>query len=175
MEAMGDLVAGGALRCANLPAAADPSAVQVPAVRFRGLRSVPSARRHPEDIAPDGGGSGDLARSLELLKTLGSTAVADAALLDFREAADFAAGVEEISRAVEYLQVVAAGAVDRTRRQAAASAGATGSGSGAAVGWTTGWGAESAAGPEAPDSSAAPDPGACQVICVSEVLPHRFR
>ncbi|MFF1382188.1 DUF222 domain-containing protein [Arthrobacter sp. NPDC058288] len=91
----------------------------------------------------DGGGSGDLARCLELLAALSSTAVADAAVLGFREAADFASNVEEASRAVEYLQVVAAGAVERSRREASAAARA-GSGAGSAVGWTTGWGNETA-------------------------------
>ncbi len=72
-----------------------------------------------------------------------------------REAADFAATVEEISRSAEYLQVVAAGTVDRTRRQAQAearsaavgsvSAGSGPAGSGAAAGWVTGWGDEAAA------------------------------
>ncbi|WP_235505872.1 DUF222 domain-containing protein, partial [Arthrobacter sp. Leaf337] len=63
--------------------------------------------------------------------------------MGFREAADFAANVEDIARTLEYLQVVAAGAVDRTRRQASAAARAV-SGFGAAVGWTTGWGNETA-------------------------------
>ena len=82
---------------------------------------------------------------------MGSTAVDDAALLSFREAADFAANVEEISRAAEYLQIVAAGAVERSRREAAVAArsaavgSGSGPGSGAAVGWVTGWGAETAA------------------------------
>jgi hypothetical protein len=57
----------------------------------------------------------------------------------FREAADFAAGVEEISRTLEYLQVVAAGAVDRTRSQAISVARSC-----SAVGWTTGWGNQTA-------------------------------
>ncbi|MEQ4520841.1 hypothetical protein ABLI39_15935, partial [Pseudarthrobacter sp. B907] len=49
-----------------------------------------------------------------------ATAVGDAALMDFGEAAEFAGRVEEISRAAEYLQLVAAGAVERTRKEAAA-------------------------------------------------------
>ncbi|WP_043439096.1 HNH endonuclease signature motif containing protein, partial [Arthrobacter sp. UNC362MFTsu5.1] len=61
----------------------------------------------------------------------------DAAGMGFREAADFAAIVEGIARTTEYLQVVAAGSVDRTRREASAAARA---GSGSGVGWTTGWG-----------------------------------
>ena len=71
--------------------------------------------------------------ALALLRDAGSTAAGDAALWDFREAADFAGTVEEFSRVVEYLQLVAAGAVDRTRKQAAASAGK------ASTAWTTGW------------------------------------
>ncbi|MDN3936862.1 DUF222 domain-containing protein [Arthrobacter sp. YD4] len=47
-------------------------------------------------------------------------AVDDAGVLGFAEAAAFAGDVEELARAVEFLQVVAAGAVDRTRTQAAA-------------------------------------------------------
>ncbi len=75
-----------------------------------------------------------LGNALGLLRTLGATAVQDAALLGFRAAADFAGDVEELSRTVEYLQLVAAGAVDRTRNEAAASAGA-----GTGDGWLTGW------------------------------------
>ncbi len=62
-----------------------------------------------------------------------STAAGDAALWGFREASDFAGTVEEFSRIVEYLQLVAAGAVDRTRKQAAASTAK------ANTAWTTGW------------------------------------
>ena len=54
------------------------------------------------------------------LRELCATAVADAALLGFGGAAEFAGRVEEASRAVEYLQLVAAAAVDRTRKEAAA-------------------------------------------------------
>ncbi|MGO4121434.1 DUF222 domain-containing protein [Arthrobacter sp. YAF16] len=54
---------------------------------------------------------------LVLLRRLCATAAGDAALLGFAEAAEFAGRVEEVSRALEYLQVVAAGAVDRTRKE----------------------------------------------------------
>ena len=155
MEAMGDLAAGGTLRWAKLPAGA--SAVQPPpAVRGRGLYSVAAEIPHPLEAASDSGTSGDLARCLELLRNIGSTAVEDAALLSYRAAADFTDEVEEISRAAEYLQIVAAGAVERSRREAATAArsaaigagavgsGSAGSGAGAPVGWVTGWGAETA-------------------------------
>ncbi|WP_326960619.1 MULTISPECIES: HNH endonuclease [unclassified Arthrobacter] len=61
------------------------------------------------------------------------TAVGDAALLGLQAASDFAGTVEEASRVVEYLQLVAAAAVDRTRKQSAATAAKR------ASSWTTGW------------------------------------
>ena len=116
----------------------------VPVTPKRNLSAVlPAADRHQPPAASDGGAFGNLAGCLELVTALSSTAVADAAAMGFREAADFAARVEEISRNMEFLQVVAAGAVDRSRREASAAARA-GSGSGTAVGWTTGWGNENA-------------------------------
>ena len=72
---------------------------------------------------------------LAALRGLCSTAAADAASWGFRAASDFAGRVEEVSRITEYLQLVAAAALDRTRKQAAADAAAKGMVSG----WTTGW------------------------------------
>ena len=168
MEAVGDLAAVVALRWASLaaganavqpaavqPAAVQPSTVRQPAPRVRGLQSVPAEsaafgrfgvrRRDVRSVGSDGGGFGDLDRSLELLRGVCSTAVADAGKRGFRESAEFAACVEEISRAGEFLQVVAAGGVERTRREAVAAArsatvGSATVGSGSAVGWVTGWG-----------------------------------
>jgi hypothetical protein len=40
------------------------------------------------------------------------------AMADYAEAAEFAAQAEELSRSVDYLQILAAGTVDRTRTQA---------------------------------------------------------
>ncbi|MBP1234920.1 hypothetical protein JOE40_000387 [Arthrobacter sp. PvP102] len=166
MEVMGELAAArGALRWAKMDAAADasPASDAFPA-SVRGLRSVPSGQQ-PKPLAFDGGGSCGLARCLELLEAISSTAVADAAGMRFREAADFASRVEDISRAAEYLQVVAAGAVDRSRREAISAAARAGAGRGAAVGWTTGWGNETdlhgplgwAAGTEAQPADAGSD------------------
>ena len=163
MEAVGDLAAGMALRWASLAAGANavqpaaavqPSPVRQPVSRVRGLSSVPAGPQRPEalesdggtpSVGSDGGGSGDLDRSLELLRGVCATAVADAGKRGFRESAEFAACVEEISRAGEFLQVVAAGGVERTRREAVAAArsatvGSATVGSGSAVGWVTGWG-----------------------------------
>ncbi|MCB5280866.1 DUF222 domain-containing protein [Arthrobacter sp. AL08] len=73
--------------------------------------------------------------ALATLRAVGSTAVEAAAGLGFASASDFAGTVEELSRVVEYLQVVATGAVERTRKQAAA----TTAGIVAGNSWTTGW------------------------------------
>jgi hypothetical protein len=56
------------------------------------------------------------------------------------EAAKYAGDVENLSRTVEYLQVLSAGAVDRTRTQAIAAADAArASRSRTGKGWVTGW------------------------------------
>jgi hypothetical protein len=72
-----------------------------------------------------------------LLDPLRLSAAADAArLFGFIEAADFAGRIEEISRSLEYLQVVAAQAVERTRKEAQHAS------PGAPAGppeWRTGW------------------------------------
>ena len=73
--------------------------------------------------------------ALAALRAVSSTAVEDAGSWGFRAASDFAGQVEEFSRTVEYLQLVAAAAVDRTRKQSAAA----GVAAGAVTGWTTGW------------------------------------
>ena len=61
--------------------------------------------------------------ALAALQALSATAVEDAGSWGFRAASDFAGRVEEFSRTVEYLQLVAASAVDRTRKQSAAGRG----------------------------------------------------
>src|SRR6478672_6747661 len=61
----------------------------------------------------------ELGDILSRLRRLSATAAQDAALFGFQEASEFAGGVEEASRAVEYLQLVGAAAVDRTRKEAA--------------------------------------------------------
>ncbi len=92
-----------------------------------------------------------------------NAAASDADIYSFREAADFAGRIEEISRTLDYLQLVAAKAVDRTRRQASLRP-ASGTG-GSSDSWTTGWRELPATGPDgagilrtAPSASPAPDP-----------------
>ncbi len=77
------------------------------------------ASRPGDDGRGQGASVPSLGSVLGLLREISATAAADAALLGPGEAAEFAGQVEELSRAAEYLQIVAAGAVDRTRREAA--------------------------------------------------------
>ena len=79
----------------------------------------------PQGREPSPGSSADLTgigRILENcisgLDSARSTAAVEGRLMDFTEAAAFAGTVEEISRSLEYLQVVAAHAVARTRHEA---------------------------------------------------------
>jgi hypothetical protein len=88
----------------------------------------------------------ELDGALVRLQALGATAVADSALFGLAEASEFAGRVEELSRTVDYLQVIAAEAVDRTRKHAATAgmaAAPAGTGAGpdtaAATVWLTGW------------------------------------
>jgi len=74
--------------------------------------------------------------ALAALQAVGATAVEDAGSWGFRAASDFAGRVEEFSRTVEYLQLVAAAAVDRTRKQSANTSAVA---AGAVTSWTTGW------------------------------------
>ncbi|KIA73797.1 hypothetical protein ANMWB30_10450 [Arthrobacter sp. MWB30] len=91
-------------------------------------------------------GAAGLAESLALgaaaVAAVRSLAAEETRLFDFTEAADFAGSVEEISRALEYLQVVAAQAVERTRTEAQRAAPAQQPGQSPASGaqeWRTGW------------------------------------
>ncbi|MEO5320421.1 DUF222 domain-containing protein [Arthrobacter sp. CC3] len=144
MEAVGELTPNQAARLgwfSNAPF--PPLAPVMPTRNLRAVRPADLAggplglEGQQPPIASDGGSICALARSLELFKRASSTAVEDAKVMGLREAADFAAGLDEFSRNMEYMQVVAAGAVDRARREASAAARA---GSGSGVGWTTGWG-----------------------------------
>ncbi|WP_307857010.1 DUF222 domain-containing protein [Pseudarthrobacter albicanus] len=111
MEAIGDFIPDPA---------AWPDAGMFPGGPRRAAAPVP-----PWSEALDG--------ALALLQGLGTTAVADSAAFRLTDATDFAGRVEELSRTVEYLQLVAAGAVDRARKLPAATAFT------APTSWATGW------------------------------------
>ncbi|SDL47553.1 protein of unknown function [Arthrobacter sp. ov407] len=108
------------------------------------------------DPAPQSGVGGvdGVDGALAALQTVSATAVEDAGSWGLQEAADFAGQVEELSRTMEYLQLVATAAVDRTRKQSAAA----GVAAGAVTSWTTGW-RESPGGWETGGSGAAEPPG----------------
>ncbi|RAM37944.1 HNH endonuclease signature motif containing protein [Arthrobacter globiformis] len=129
-------------------------------MRGRGLRSIPSAGSvsgapilsdaPKRDTSGGGAAAGltaeapvsspataDLKASLALLDRATSSAPEELAAASFQDAADFAELTEELSRRVEYLQLQAAAAVERTRTEAINAAETAGR----AAGWTTGWGA----------------------------------
>ncbi|MDR6638431.1 DUF222 domain-containing protein [Paenarthrobacter nitroguajacolicus] len=81
------------------------------------------------EVGPSGELAAPLAQAVQALTGLRDIAVSKARVLGFVEAADFAGRIEDISRTLEYLQVVAAHAVERTRHEAqqARDTGAAGS------------------------------------------------
>uniref|UniRef100_UPI00254A234C DUF222 domain-containing protein n=1 Tax=Arthrobacter sp. efr-133-R2A-120 TaxID=3040277 RepID=UPI00254A234C len=93
---------------------------------------IPSQFQNPAAAAPSPAGGLDLA--VAAMDALRATALPDARSFTFPDAADFAGKVEEISRTVEFLQLVAAQAVERTRSEAQAARQPS-----AAPGWRTGW------------------------------------
>ncbi|SDK48786.1 hypothetical protein [Arthrobacter sp. ok362] len=150
MEAVGEFV----------PDQADRPGSAMPA-RLRPLAAVPCAAGDPVDCS--------VAAALALLRACSESAAGNVARLNFVEASDFADDVEDLSRTVEYLQIIAAAGVDRTRREAAAVQKASaGWGSDTAAGtagdWLTGWNQEpgestSAAASTAVAASAVADDG----------------
>ncbi|MFJ6534972.1 DUF222 domain-containing protein [Paenarthrobacter sp. NPDC091711] len=90
-----------------------------------------------------------------LLDSARLSVIDEVRLLGFVEAADFAGRVEELSRSVEYLQVVAAQAVERTRTEAQQAGPGP---SAAAPEWRTGW-TEPATGATVPGATKAVDDG----------------
>ena len=63
-----------------------------------------------------------LVQAVGLVNAAAVAAADDLAMADYVQAADFAGLVEELSRTVDYFQILAAGAVDRTRTRAIAAA-----------------------------------------------------
>ncbi|MDI2034892.1 HNH endonuclease signature motif containing protein [Paenarthrobacter nitroguajacolicus] len=122
------------------PGTASPGQGVAPSTGF------PYPRHDIEDALAVAVGS-SLDDASEALAELRASVAADARLFGFAEAADFAGRVEDLSRQLEYVQVVAAQAVERTRREAAqvesragGSARQAGSGGSAvAPQWRTGW------------------------------------
>ncbi|MDQ0827051.1 hypothetical protein QFZ60_003224 [Arthrobacter sp. B2I5] len=103
----------------------------------------------PSSAAPVGRDVAPVGRNL--LDGLGAQLAAAAlaapdllATVSYVEAADFADAVEELVRTAEYLQILSAGAVDRTRTQAINDTAAARTRISRARGWITGWDANGA-------------------------------
>lgn len=106
-----------------------------------------------------GGAAEDLLQCLALAEAAVEGMPDELALAGFGDAADFADLVEELSRRVDYLQLLAADAVDRTRAAAINAAGPASK----AAGWTTGWGIEATPLPGDDASATGTDSGAGSV------------
>ncbi|WP_311236085.1 DUF222 domain-containing protein [Arthrobacter sp. WCS2018Hpa-5b] len=129
----------------NLPLSVPVTGAAVPEAPRRAALSVgpESAPREGRDSLSAGPPLPDLpALEAALLEgaaaadALRAIAAGETRLFGFVEAADFAGRIEEISRSLEYVQVVAAQAVERTRAEALQA----GPGSSAAAPeWRTGW------------------------------------
>ncbi|MFJ4070569.1 HNH endonuclease, partial [Paenarthrobacter sp. NPDC089988] len=104
--------------------------------------SAPSTRAVSEPLKDSLGGPGSslsdvLDDGATALESLRDSALPAAGLFGFGEAADFAGRVEELARTIEYLQIVAAQAVERTREEAKHAR--TISARPGSTGWRTGW------------------------------------
>jgi hypothetical protein len=103
-----------------------PSSLRGVAARDGASREVGSGPQFAP--ASRAGGSGlpnaaTLAEAIAVVKAAAEAAPDILAMADYAEAADFAGQAEDLSRTVEYLQVLGAGAVDRTRTQAISAGG----------------------------------------------------
>ncbi|MFB8368251.1 DUF222 domain-containing protein [Pseudarthrobacter sp. NPDC055928] len=78
-----------------------------------------------------------LAEAIAVVKAAAAAGPGFLAMAGYAEAAEYASQVEDLSRSVEYLQVLGAGAVDRTRTQAIADAATARTRNGGS--WITGW------------------------------------
>ncbi|WP_219844535.1 MULTISPECIES: DUF222 domain-containing protein, partial [unclassified Arthrobacter] len=131
------------------------------------LPEVTRPKEVPEWVSEESSLAGAAALEAALLEgtaateALRSMAADEVRLFGFVEAADFAGRVEEISRSIEYLQVVAAQAVERTRseaQQAGPRSSAAPAAAAAAPEWRTGW-TEPAPGTTVPEPTHGMDDG----------------
>ncbi|UKA62629.1 hypothetical protein [Arthrobacter sp. FW306-04-A] len=83
-----------------------------------------------------GGRQAALDGAVAALRSLAEKAADDVGVLGFQEAVAFASGVEELSRTLDYLQVVAASRLDRARNDEPTTR----------PGWTTGWASDAETG-----------------------------
>ncbi|MGM9471604.1 DUF222 domain-containing protein [Pseudarthrobacter sp. YS3] len=131
MEAFGDQLAESGGNTAVLTRAAPP--VVDPPDGVVSTLGCASGGASTDGMAP----GARLAALLAAANAVAAAAPARLAMASYAEAADFAGNVENISRTVEYLQILAAGTVDRTRSQAITTAATARTNPGR--GWITGW------------------------------------
>ncbi|WP_461187729.1 HNH endonuclease signature motif containing protein [Arthrobacter sp. Z4-13] len=135
---------GGSLLSPGWPLRAVPARV-TPAASTPAAASLPggAAVGIAESLTAAAGGADEPPRVVNiggLLAAAAAAAPSRLAAADYVEAADFAGQVEDLSRGVEYLQILAAGVVDRTRARAIADAGtARACRSRTGKNWVTGW------------------------------------
>ncbi|MEW9871318.1 DUF222 domain-containing protein [Arthrobacter sp. HS15c] len=84
-----------------------------------------------------GAGAAALLQAIAVVNAAALAAPGALAMADYPEAAQYAGMAEELSRTVEYLQILSAGAVDHTRTQAITAA--TTARTRSARSWITGW------------------------------------
>ncbi|WP_164205216.1 HNH endonuclease signature motif containing protein [[Micrococcus luteus] ATCC 49442] len=146
MEAMTEQLTGnGSISAVQLRAASTADECSRAGIPGPGLNVSASRQSIPMEALTEqltGNGSvsavaapASLAAAIGVVRAAAAAAPAHLALASHVEAADYAGLTEELSRTVEYLQILSAGAVDRTRTQAIADAAATR----AVRSWTTGW------------------------------------
>ncbi|MFE4196461.1 HNH endonuclease, partial [Paenarthrobacter sp. NPDC056912] len=140
---------GGLITETRGGAASRASVVARSSASNHGIRVLPAAGTNST-----AGVDALLDQATQALTSLRSSAATDAGVLGFSEAADFAGSIEDISRTVEYLQIIAAHAVERTRREARNASPVPGAG--AAPGWQTGWSTTTTPGPVAPPPTGHP-------------------
>ncbi|MBO1266675.1 HNH endonuclease signature motif containing protein [Arthrobacter cavernae] len=116
------------------------------------LSSRQASQPGAASTALDGMLKGALDSMLAELQTIADSAADDVARLGLQDSAALASRLEELSRTLGYLQIVAAGQLDRVRSEAPAAA------AGRVPGWTTGWG--SGEQPRLEEAPASADPTA---------------
>ncbi|GAB3563623.1 hypothetical protein GCM10027405_18510 [Arthrobacter alkaliphilus] len=112
-----------------------------------GLRRLALLEPNEDRSGDHGGPQRVLESALAALRSLARTAGDDVGPLGLQDSAAFAFRVEELSRALDYLQVVAAGQLHRVRQQEP----------GSETGWTTGWAVTRPAGSKPGVGNAGPD------------------
>ena len=86
--------------------------------QLAGHGGSPAVQTHPAaPTLPGWGSMAGLAAAIAMVNAAAAAAPDQLAMAGYQEAAEFAGLVEELSRSTDYLQIIGAGTVDRTRTQ----------------------------------------------------------